>query len=131
MAVEFGSPPKRAGRIWESLTGAEGSGGLSGGTGRFERPSWGTRRGQKDLPESREGLRGSGEVGSPSQRAGMGQKAQQVGWEGSGGPLGEPGGVGSPLERCGKSWQALLEGREGSEGPTRGWVGSGGPAQGR
>ena len=117
MAMEFGSPPKRSGRSREFLTGAGGSGGLSGGTGRFGRPSWRARRGHKALPESREWLGGLGEVGCPSQRAGMGRKAQQVGWEGSRGSYGEMGGVERPSGM----------GQEELAGPPRGPGGVGRP----
>ena len=114
MAGEFGSPPKRDGRSWESVMGA-------GRVGKVWEASWRARRGQKALPESQGGLGGLGEVGRPSRRARRGRETLQKGTGGVGRPSWRAGrGWEALLKRVGKSWQALPEGREGKKAQQEG-----------
>ena len=98
------SPFRSAGRGREALLeGWQGSGGFSrrpGGSGGIGKPCRRAGIGQETLPY---GCEGPGEVGSPSQWARRGWKDLPE----LGGPSGEPGGVG----RNGKGWESLSKGR--------------------
>ena len=128
----FGSPCKRAGRSWESLTGAgsgrkalpecrEGSEGPPGELGLVEKagrckiPILEGREGSVVLPGGQGGLGvpqvGPGRVRSPSRRTMSGWESLSEGLEGQGGPPGGLGGARMPSKRVVRGQETHPNGR--------------------